>query len=428
LDLSISAKSSYWLMDLTNSEMIEFGLYKLEEHKVNFRSKISKKQKLKIDLSKYFGKSDPKKLQRKDRKLYAQKIKEIKKDYAATIDKFYTERAQSLGKNMSSIARSLKSQSDSRLWKKHGEIELNDKGKLKEFYIDATASDNLSKGNVIKVYEKKTFGSMDGYQLVNQVEVKEVMEDKVQVGTIIFGRKKLKKAIESNADLVFARNESLIRKQNKKDKKEKRVQIKGNIPVLSSLLLKIPSLKLIDRNHETQAQYFTKQYTDEKFIDFDVAEIQFKQEGIDFIFEKTAAGIKATEVETGRIEMLDQEKKKGFLGSAIAAGTGAKLKNLCMEILDENIQIIEITDQKKGKIKKVNLYSSLGMQLGTLLIYKLIDEKVGSRTLTREEEIGKAWGKKLHTNNIAEYKIKKGNKELFEALENNERIKFKIKY
>jgi hypothetical protein len=108
-------------------------------------------------------------------------------------------------------------------------------------------------------------------------------------------------------------------------------------------------------------------------------------------------------------------------------GGGARMKNLCMEILDEGIQVIEVTDQKKGKIKKVHVYCPLGMDLGTLNMYRLIDEQVGGRTVTRKEEIGKAWVKKLRTDNIAEVKIKKGNKELFKALENNEKVLFTIK-
>jgi hypothetical protein len=424
LDLQIEANTTYRVINLTNSEIIKDGKFEMSK---KVRAGKDLPMQLPIDMKKYFGSKDPKKCKRANPKEYRKVIAEIKKDKKKTVQSNYTQRAKNLGSAMGNLASILKSQDDSKIWKRVGEPSFNDKGKLQNFHIDATSAENLSKGENLEVYEKRTYGSMDGYERVNTVSVEEATADKTKVKALFIGRKKLKKAMEANAELVFARNYDLIKKDNAKSDQVKRVQIKGNLDPLPALLMKVPNLKLITRDYDTQAGYFTKQYTDEKFIDFNMGKVQGKQEGVDYVFEKTSSGAKATEVATGRIEMLDQQKKKGLLGSMFDFGGGARMKNLCMEILDEGIQVIEVTDQKKGKIKKVHVYCPLGMDLGTLNMYRLIDEQVGGRTVTRKEEIGKAWVKKLRTDNIAEVKIKKGNKELFKALENNEKVLFTIK-
>ena len=55
---------------------------------------------------------------------------------------------------------------------------------------------------------------------------------------------------------------------------------------------------------------------------------------------------------------------------------------------------------------------------------RLHDEKVGGRTIIREEEIGKARLSKALTTTVGEIKIAKGEKALFEALENGDRVRF----
>jgi len=198
---------------------------------------------------------------------------------------------------------------------------------------------------------------------------------------------------------------------------------------LESILLDVPTAKLIERNFEQQRSYFTDQYTDEKFIDFKMEAVQDKQEGVEVIFEKTSTGIKATDVQTGRIVGLEQKEPGGVSGLLkLPPNRNVQIVNLCMNIMDQDLEIIEITKEKRGKIKKFIGYSAFGFEnIASFYIMKLTEETVGGRTIEREEEIGQVWIRRKKTNTIAEVKVIKGKKELKQALDNGDKIRFKVK-
>ena len=102
---------------------------------------------------------------------------------------------------------------------------------------------------------------------------------------------------------------------------------------------------------------------------------------------------------------------------------------MCMDIMNKDLEILEITKEKKGKIKEFLGYSAFGFEnISTLYIMKITEETVGGRTVEREEEIGQVWAKRKKTNTIAEVKVTKGEKELQQALDNGDKIRFKVRY
>lgn len=415
---------SYKVVDLPTSEVVKAFRYKTDDWKVDEQYEVK-------DFKKYFG-SSPDKSEKNNSKTFALQMKAFKKEELKNVDAFYEKKVREFGKNLSNIANVLKSMNDKRLFKLV-DFTFNEKDKLEEFYIDAKASEHVNVGDVFNVYEKTTFGDFrhfDQVSLVSIVTVKEVNDTKAKVKPFSLAKKKIGEALASENEIVFARNEELIKAANREDEPMKRVQIKSDCfmcgSYLETMLLGIATTKLLERNFDGPRKFFTDQYTNEKFIDFNMSAVQDKQEGVDYLFENTPAGLKATDVQTGRIASLNQEQGKGLM--KLFGSTGPKTVNLCMDIMDKNLEVLEILKEKKGKIEKFLGYNAFGFDnISTFLIYVVKEETVGGRTLEREEEIGKCWVGKRITNTIAEIKINNGEKELYEAMQNGDKIRYRVK-
>jgi len=385
-----------------------------------------------VNFKKYFG-DNPKRLERNKRR-FNQKMSAFKKAELKRINQFYTQKVQSYGEKID-LARIIKASKDQRLFKVD-EFTLNEKDKWGELYIDAKSTENFAEGDVLKMYQLSTYGDFEIYNQVSNfaiVEVAKAGPDRTKVVPSVFAKKKMTEALQSGNEIVFARSKALIKEANRRDEPIKRVQVKGGCFMcelyLESILLDVPTAKLIERNFEQQRSYFTDQYTDEKFIDFKMEAVQDKQEGVEVIFEKTSTGIKATDVQTGRIVGLEQKEPGGVSGLLkLPPNRNVQIVNLCMNIMDQDLEIIEITKEKRGKIKKFIGYSAFGFEnIASFYIMKLTEETVGGRTIEREEEIGQVWIRRKKTNTIAEVKVIKGKKELKQALDNGDKIRFKVK-
>ncbi len=423
LDYNIGARPMYKVVDLATSEVLASKSLDTKTYELGSKLEIK-------NFKDYFGSKNPKKLQKNNSDSFKAIMKKINKEYNAKIVNHYTEVAENVGADMSSIASFLKSKDDERLWKMVN-YDLNSKGKLKEFYIDANASENLVKNELLEVFRKVKFGEFQHYDRIGYIIAKEVTADQTMVKPILFSKNKIAEALEANDDVVFVRNTNLIKRANQGEREIKRAQIKGDCfmcnKYLEKILLGLSSIKVIERNFDGPTRYFTSQYTDEKFIDFDMSAIQDKQEGVNYLFEKTKAGMKATDVTTGRVSQMNKKESKG-IANLLGSTGGPETINLCMDIMDENIKILEILKEKKGKVQKILAYSPFSFDnIATFRIVILKEEQVGGRSITREEEIGKAFvGKKL-TESIANIKISKGEKELYQAIQANEKIKFIVK-
>lgn len=382
------------------------------------------------DYTKY-SKVRPEKLYQKNKKLYDEVLAKIKKAQQKNITRIYDETIKNTVALFKEASTVLLSRSDTRLWSVADAAQVDEK-KLKSFWIDAPKTAKLKKGQNINVYGKQTYGGKEVYDQLTLagVTVKEVTDSKTLVETNIFNRKKIKKAISEGAELVLARNPKLVRFINTNSGTAKRVQVKSNCFTcaigLESELAKIPMVILIERQFDPVRNYFVNQYTDEKYMDFDMGKVQGKAEGVDYLFEVDDNGLQATNVATSRIKRVDQKQKKGWLVNMIFGGLDpADVINLSLDILDLKIELLEITSAKKGKAKKVLLYSPMGFgNSWKVSVIREIEETVGSRTLIRNEEIGTLSGRAENTPSVKKYKVKSGGKEIFEAKATNENIKF----
>ena len=377
------------------------------------------------DFKKYFGKN-PNKMEESNKLLFDSNMNKFLKSEGAELDRFYDEKVQSWGKKLEEISKNLKSLSDTKFWKVI-DYGYDDKGKLEEFSIDAKRDDNLEDGDVIDIYKQNVIDDFEYYEYLSYVTVKEVFEDKVRVKPFSLMKKKIAEALEGDDDVIFTRSKGLIKDLNRGDEPYKRVQVITDctscFSELDRKILSSGSTKLIARNIDGPTQYFTNKYTDEKFLDYNMNELQGRQQGVDYIFEATAAGINATDVETGRIVFTASQEKNG-LAKMMQIGT-ASVSNLMMDIMDIDFKIVKVLKEKNGRLEKFVAYNPLGFGR-TYNIVKVIEEEVGGRKINREEIIGKCYIGKAYTNTLAEVKVAKGEKELYLALKAGDKIRYRF--
>ena len=107
--------------------------------------------------------------------------------------------------------------------------------------------------------------------------------------------------------------------------------------------------------------------------------------------------------------------------------SSADIINLSLNILDLKIELIEITKSKKGKAKQVQLYSPMGFASSwKVKVVREIEEQVGGRSIVRHEEIGTLSGRNAKTSSIKNYKVKSGEKEIYQAKESGIELKYII--
>lgn len=419
-----SAQPMYKVVNLATSEVT--ALVDIDDKDFDYKSTVAIK-----GFGKYFGKSTPARLKSSNPKRYKEVYDKLLKYYGPEIKKAQMKTVDAVARSLADATSKLLGLTDDHLWTLHPDNPAID-GKLKEFYITSGTQDRVHPGEYLSVYAKQKYGAKEVYDQLTLigVDIKTVDQDKTLVKTNLFNRKKIKNAIEEGAELVFARNDDLVRLQNVKPSEYKRVQVKSSCFMcavrLEESLNMVPAIKLIERGFDDVRDYFTAQYTDEKYMDFDMAKVQSASEGVQYIYEKTDAGLQATDVETGRIVRAEARAKKGLLGQMMFGGvTGADIINLSMDILGLKLELLEITKEKKGKAKKVRVYSPMGYAgVWKMRVVRMVEETVGSRTLMREEKIGWLSGRTEKTPSIKDFKVKEGGKEIYDAVQNGEQLTY----
>jgi len=406
------------IIDLPTSEVDVFYKYDNSEWGVNNKFIVK-------NFKAYFG-SDPRNMEKNNPRLFEINMKKYLKAEGDELKRFYEKKIKSFGERLEEVSNQLKNNNDSKIWRAL-DYSFDEKGKLEEFYIDAKLSDNLEIGDVINIYVKRMINDFVYYDYVSDVTVKEVTKDKVRVKPFSLMRKKIAEALEGDTDVVFTRNDRLIKELNRGGAPYKRVQVISDcadcFTDLVRRMYRGGSTKLIARNFDGPRQHFAEKYKDEKFLDYNMEDFQGKQQGVDFIFESNVAGISATDVKTGRIAFVASKEKSGI--GKILNIDGPSVSNLMMDIMDVDFEIVKILKEKNGKLEKFVAYNPLGFGR-TYNIVKVIEEEVGGRPVNREEIIGKCYIGKVYSDTLAEVKVAKGKKELYTALQNGEKIRYRF--
>lgn len=416
-----SITPKYKIIDLTTGEIIS----------IENKSTSSSSSPILINNYKSIAKTEtrPEKLKESD---YKRVLTAVKRRLHKNIEKTHEQSIYKAVESFSKMSRTLRGRSDTRLWSILDRPSVDSEEKIKSFWINGTSAENIKKNELLTVYAKRRYGMFEVYDQLTLAGVvtQEVSNEGTRVKTNVYNRKIITDAIKDGLEIVIARNAKLVMSSNVDIDKFKRVQVKGNCifcnSSLESMLAKMPNVILIERKLDPVRDYFVAQYTDERFVDFDMSKIQGKTVGADYIFEKTKQGLQATNVSTGRIEKVDHNSKKGIIEQLKTGGvSSADIINLSLNILDEKIDLIEITKAKKGKAKKVQLYSPMGFaSCSKIKVVKEIEEEVGGRALLRQEEVGIFTGRKDITQSIKSFKVKSGEKSIYEAVQSGEPLKY----
>jgi hypothetical protein len=406
------------IIDLPTSEVEVSYEYNTEDWGVNNKFIVK-------DFKKYFG-NKPNVNEKKNPLLFNAGMSEFLKAEKAELDKFYERKINSFGERLEQVSKQLnrlKITEVSRVL----DYGYDEKGKLEDFYIDVPSGSNLQKDDIIDIFVQYEVEDYKYYSKLSVVTIKEVTDGKFKVKPFSLMKKKIAEALEGDADVVFTENRALIREMNRGDEPYKRIQVVskcGNCySDMDRKILSMSSTKLIARNIDGLTNYFTSKYNNENFLDYDMINLQNKQEGVDYILEATAAGIKATDVKTGRVA-FESSKEKGGLARMLSLD-GPNVSNLMMDIMDVDFQIVKVLKEKNGKLEKFIAYNPIGFGR-TYKIVKVYEEEVDDRMVNREEIIGKCYIGKVYTNTLAEVKVAKGEKELYSAIQAGDKVRYRF--
>ena len=183
--------------------------------------------------------------------------------------------------------------------------------------------------------------------------------------------------------------------------------------LLESKLLGLENIEIVEREHLKELGFFIEKFKGEQFMDFDMNDLQGKQLGVQVILQVNNRQIQATDVKTGK------------LLETASSTYDAKLAKLFLDAFEKDIELLDVIDEKKGKINELVVYHPFGFtDRQKLIVYEIIEEKVGSELMERQVEIGEGYISDMISDKIAPLKIGKGKKEIYKAMSENRKLKF----
>ena len=186
----------------------------------------------------------------------------------------------------------------------------------------------------------------------------------------------------------------------------------GEAPIETDLV-NSPRIRVVDQSEWGSPQEFSEYYKQERFIDSRKTPNPI---GADAMIAADGDNYNITSVETG--ELLGVwEQKFGFKG----------FTDIAMGIYDEEVTIREITKESKGKVKKFVLHNPWGFADNVIFdIYVIEEENVGGRMVARQVQIGECINYRA-TGEVSEFSVRKGEDEVYEAMQANKKIIFRHK-
>ena len=380
--------------------------------------------------------ADPDKLKKSKPAEYRKKVNELRKKYNKEILKFLNESTKDAKRSVAGIAGILKSSKDDRLYKvvDLDPAVLEEKGKIKEFKIDAGTANDVKKGSFFDMVKKSKYGDKTVIEDLAYVIVKEELTENTSLcKPFIFSGKKVSNALREGAEVYITRNKTLLKSINRTGEKTSTAVLDKKCTFcgfeLERQIGNLSNIELIEKDYDKILEHFITLSKKDQFLDFDLATIQGKQKGARYIIGTGEKKIIGTDVETGRrFEETPETSNDGFLKKFYKENSGiskAMISRLFMELFEVNTELIEVSEQKKDKVKKVIVYNPVGFNTGEKYkVYKLSEEKVKDKVISRKLEIGVAWVHDLKSNQVAELAINKGKEEIFTSIKNKEKIIF----
>jgi hypothetical protein len=379
------------------------------------------------DFVKEFG-GDPNKLKKADIKQYNKMLDKVNEKFKPIIEERYKEFVNYYASVLSSYSYSFEDNENKNSYKIIRNPENDDDKKVKYITFDGSKKDSLKKNNTLLLYQIVDFESRKTTKFIDGFYVEEVGDKQSTAKMSIWGKKKeLAELLRGNNELILFGNRKTALEFNKnmnKNMTEYNVAVrKGCIFCdyrMESVLVSIPVLNTIERN-ANELLRFQELAKMDKFIDYNSQELLNKQLGVKYLFYRDVDALMSTDVETGKI-----------IGSEGTFKNSSRvlIKNLFFDTFDKRIEFLKNNEITKNKVKEMVLYSDFGFGMGEdLIIYTTEEEKVGNKTIKRKVTIGEGYISESISDFIAIFKVKDGEKELFE-LQNQKKpffLEYKIK-
>lgn len=405
-----SFKSEIWVkvIDFTTSEVVQMKIFEENGNGATRPATVEVR-----DYKKYFS-GDPNKI---DRKLMREQTKEVDKVYHPRVKKIHNSAADAIAKSLRSVPGWLNGLQDEKLYTITNMDAASLDKKLVEFEMSGSKNDFLAKYDLFELYEVIQVGEYKTTNKLGYATVREIGETVTKMKTLPFKRKNMAEAVKSGREIYLVRNPRALEKFNTADDRKYTISIDKKCILcdvrFETSLNSVTNVVIIERAHMNILNTLAERYKNERFMDYNLEEIQGRQKGVEILVSKSDRGMRATEVKTGRV--LDTEDKT----------YGGKMAKMFLEIFDEQIKILEVSEQKKNKLIEVIAYHPFGFFLGDRVqVFTVQEEKVGGRTLDRNTQIGKGFVNKVISPKVARIKIQDGKKEIYEAMNSDAKVKF----
>jgi len=391
---------------------------------LQYRSDMSDGGKVSIDVKKYFGNRKNSQI----RKSWDTYTRKIYKDYRDELESKWNRLRSNRLKDVKTLRSRILDSQVAQVYKVTRDPE--DDGLYRTVTVDFTDKTPLPKDGLLNIYIPIKIGDKDAVDYVTFVAIKSIEGDKATAGkTFIQGKKKFSRKLElaeefygvtenEFASLIINSDKEKINLGLEVDSKKK--------DYYERRILRLPTIALIERELEPELNALRALYKDERFMDYNMQDLQDKMQGVDYIVTIENENVNLTNVATGELVAVDtKEGRRNWFFSGYSTLQAVNLA--LMEIIDSKIELAEILSEKKGKVKKIRLYHPLGFELNEKIDISVVKtEEIGGKVYERKEYIGDGWVRSSEENpNFGELKVsKKGRKPLGTAIKNGDKLDF----
>lgn len=379
---------------------------------------------LKIDVKKYYAKKPPLSKSGRSRGRTAA----IYEDYEEQLVKKYNECKKSKLSRLKDVR-----------WKARAAVEddiypitINEQedGLYKSVTIDMTDKSPLPKGEILNLFAKVDIVGKPGVDYITYVEVKSV-EGQQAIGrkTFLQGKKKFSKKLAEHKALYGVTDVNMAPKIAAKATDRVNIALEAdaaNRVAYERRMLRLPAVAVVERGYEKELQHLRSMYKDERYIDYDMGDLQDKLVGVQYLLTIDKENVNVTDVATGQLVAIDKDEgRRNWFAPGYT--TVQALNMSLMKISNDPIELLEVTDQSKDKVKKIRLYHPIGFEIREKLdITMVISEEVAGKTYDRKEFIGKGWVTSTKENpNFGVLKVnKKGRKAVAKAIADGSTLEF----
>ena len=182
-----------------------------------------------------------------------------------------------------------------------------------------------------------------------------------------------------------------------------------SIDEFEAALAKYQGVTLIDIGFSPVVDLFRERFKQERFM---VSDFSPQSIGANYLLSKDVNVISLMDVATSEV-LFNYNTPEGVKG----------LIDRTMGVFNQEVEVIKITKEKKGKAKRLLLYSPFGFTGDiTFVVYKPTYIDVDGEKLMRPEEIGSATKFAADGVIVAEFSAKDLDGKLYEAIQNDEKI------